>query len=138
MLQIISAADDSVEMDADAGFTTLIAFGIDEDFICGASCGDSAVLLLNGDETVLLTEHQRKNPPVGSSAAQPVGFSQKLTAPWKVLAMSDGVWKFANWNAIIEHSRSLSDTNLILKLRETVADEANRLPDDFTIALFES
>lgn len=137
-LQILSSADDAVEADASAGFTTLIAFCIGEDFICGASCGDSAILLLHNDKPILLTENQRKSPPVGSSAAQPVGFSQKLEAPWKVLAMSDGVWKFVGWDAMTENCRSFDGTNLILKLRELAAGNANKLPDDFTIALFES
>lgn len=137
-VQVASVADDTAEADIEAGFTTLIALCIDEDTVCGASCGDSAVLLMNSDKPILLTENQRKNPPVGSGDAQPTSFSQKLKAQWKLLVMSDGVWKFVGRDSIIKTCHTANGTDLILSLRESAAGQSGKLPDDFSMALFES
>lgn len=136
--QVIGTADDAVATDKSAGYTTLIALCVSDKKVCGASCGDSAVLLFNNGTISILTEHQRKNPPVGSSASQPIAFEAKLSPSWKLLIMSDGVWKFAGWDTIHDQCREFDGTELIVKLRTLAAGHNNKLPDDFTIALFEA
>ena len=62
---IVSAADEAVCEEDAAGFATLINLCVSEYQLCGASCGDSSALLLSGGREWMLTENQRKNPPVG-------------------------------------------------------------------------
>ena len=58
-------------------------------------------MICSAGETIQeLTSSQRKNPPVGSGGAIFVPFACRLIRPWQVLAMSDGVWKYAGWEAI--------------------------------------
>src|SRR5204863_3743246 len=99
---ILQRADATVSATAGAGFTTLAAFALTNKHICGASCGDSAVVLFNaGDLAQFLTSGQRKNPPIGSGGAVGVSFAANLSSPWTVLAMSDGVWKYAGWENVL-------------------------------------
>ncbi len=64
--------------------------------------------------------------------------SAKLEGCWKLLAVSDGVWKFAGWEAIAERCRAETGEALISSLRElAVANTGGRLLDDFSIILIE-
>jgi serine/threonine protein phosphatase PrpC len=136
---LLGAADGAVEADPEAGFTTLVGFCVCGTELAGASSGDSALLLIRGALAVELTKDQTKNPPVGSGAATFVPFGAALRTPWKVLAMSDGVWKYARWENITEAAKRQSGNDLI----DALAAKA-RLPgsgkfqDDFTVVVIES
>ena len=133
---IVSAADEAVSEDDAAGFCTLISLSVSEREIWGASCGDSGILLLNGEQVLLLTEHQHKNPPVGSSAAYPVAFNAKLKPGWKLLAVSDGVWKYVGWTTISQAASRNQGSEIIVALRQTALDATGgKMQDDFTVAL---
>ncbi len=132
------AVDRNVSLDSDAGYATFIGLALIPSFVIGISCGDSAVALLLGDKFVQLTEHQQKNPPIGSGAARLTPFSARLDDTWKMLMMSDGVWKFAGWEAIIEMCRAEEEQALISSLREVaVSSTGGRLLDDFSVILIE-
>ena len=134
----LTQADRAVFADKEAGFTTLLGFYLTEDLIIGASSGDSAVLVKSGSlEAFEATQHQYKNPPVGSGGARFVPFAEKLQTPWSVLAMSDGVWKYAGWKQLIEAVSSLQGQTLIDHLQEQARLKNGRFPDDFTLTLFE-
>ncbi len=125
-----------VSQDADAGFTTLVGFCVASPMVVGASCGDSAAVLIQGDDQVQLTGQQRKNPPIGSGSAAVTPFVQSLRGQWKLLVMSDGVWKYAGWPTVIKHACDTSGESLFQRLREAAALPAtNELQDDFTIVL---
>jgi PPM family protein phosphatase len=135
---IVNAADEGVAEAPSAGYTTLVCLGVSKERLCGASCGDSAALLITEGQTYLLTERQVKNPPIGSSAAQPVAFTAALGRAWKVLVMSDGVWKYVGWERLEELARQLEGEALLTALRQTVASGwGGKLPDDFTLALLQ-
>ena len=130
--------DRSVMRVPDAGFATLVGAAVTPEFVAGASCGDSAAGLLLGDKFVLLTERQQKNPPVGSGAARFTPFSARLTEPWKLLFMSDGVWKYAGWDGIIGLCRSVNGQSLVSSLRDMATGATDgRLMDDFSVILIE-
>ncbi len=136
--EILRAADAGVRNRADAGFTTLVCLGVTENYICGASCGDSAAFLLSGGRDYLLTENQRKNPPIGSGAALPVAFGARAQTPWKLLVLSDGVWKYIGWEAVAAAAAQYPGEELAAALRqEVISASGGRLPDDFSLALFE-
>jgi serine/threonine protein phosphatase PrpC len=135
----LAQADRAVFAEKEAGFTTLLGFYLKEDLMIGASSGDSAVLVKTGSlEAFQVTQNQYKNPPVGSGGARFVPFVERLKAPWSVLAMSDGVWKYVGWKTLIETIASLRGQALIDKLQEQARLTSGRFPDDFTIVLFES
>ncbi len=133
---VVGAADETVCEDDAAGYCTLVSLGVSEREVWGASCGDSGALLLSGGRDLLLTEDQRKDPPVGSSAARPVAFSARLTPGWTLLVVSDGVWKFVGWEHIAEMAAQKQGQELIAALRGAAWDASGgRLPDDFSVAL---
>lgn len=135
---VLHAADRAVAADADAGYTTLVAFGLIGDFLIGASNGDSAVLVVSAGRATEVTAGQRKNPPVGSGGAAVVPFGAALTRPWAVLAMSDGVWKYAGWDVLIEAATTWRGEELLARLQAAVRSPGSgAFPDDFTAVLFE-
>lgn len=136
---ILRNADKAVADADEAGYTTLIAFCLTETMLCGASSGDSAVAVLNaGQPPCILTKHQMKNPPVGSSGAVFVPFSMHLVPPWTVLAMTDGVWKYAGWDSIFAIAAEGNGEAILHKLREKAAlPRTGALQDDFTLVVFQ-
>jgi PPM family protein phosphatase len=136
----LADADDAVSANPLAGFTTLVALSVEGDTVRGASCGDSAAVAVWGDGLIrLLTAAQHKNPPVGSGEAVFAPFELELARPWKVLLLSDGVWKYASWERVWASAAKLSGDELLEDLQR-----AARLPatgefqDDFTAVLLES
>lgn len=132
-------ADAAVAADPEAGFTTLVALAVEGDYLSGASCGDSAALAVSGGETLrLLTSRQFKNPPVGSGEADFVPFELELIRPWRVLVMSDGVWKYASWERVWDFAVRLSGDELIAELQDAARlKSTGEFQDDFTVVLLE-
>jgi serine/threonine protein phosphatase PrpC len=136
---LLRRADQAVRDDPAAGFTTLVGLGLVRNRVVGASSGDSAALLVCGECAVELTARQRKNPPVGSGAAEAVPFAAALSAPWKLLAMSDGVWKYVGWDRIIEAARREHGASLVAALQRSARlPRSGRFQDDFTVVVLES
>ena len=138
--EILHHADEAVMADPEAGFTSLVGFAAgDGSGITGASCGDSAVLVACDGATQVITDHQYKNPPVGSGDANFVPFHGAIAPRRSILAMTDGVWKFAGWDSIADAACEKRGQPLI----DALASRA-RLPgsgkfqDDFTLLVLES
>lgn len=136
---ILRDIDKAIAEAPGAGYTTLIAFCLRETMLCGGSSGDSAVLVQNaGQPPRILTKHQMKNPPVGSRGAIFVPFSMRLVHPWTVLAMTDGVWKYAGWDSIFAVASEGASETIIHKLRQKSAlPRTGGLQDDFTLVVFQ-
>lgn len=136
---IVATADEAVRVDPDAGYTTLVALAASPKWLAGASSGDSAAMLVMNDRTIELTAKQHKNPPVGSGAAEPISFQMALKAPWKLLAMSDGVWKYVGWERIIETAQRTGGQPLIDNLQALARlPTSGQFQDDFTIVVLEA
>jgi PPM family protein phosphatase len=87
----------------------------------------------------VLTSRQFKNPPVGASDADFVPFELELVPPWRVLVMSDGVWKYASWDRVWDCAARLSGEELIAALQTAARlQTTGEFPDDFTVVLLES
>lgn len=138
--EILHQADDAVLADPDAGFTSLISFAAgDGTDIVGASCGDSAVLVACDGATQIVTDHQYKNPPVGSGDATFVPFHGAKGPRRSILAMTDGVWKFAGWDAIVDAVCEIHGQPLIESLAARARlKSSGGFPDDFTLLVLES
>ena len=99
--KILGVADRATRDLPVAGATTLVALCITDSLVCGAASGDSAAVLLNiHDQYHELTAQQTKNPPVGSGQAHFTPFCERLSNPWSVLLMSDGLWKYIGWHCV--------------------------------------
>jgi PPM family protein phosphatase len=135
----LRTADERVQADRDAGYTTLIGFAVSGGRIVGASNGDSAVWLVDGAGRIVdLTDRQAKNPPVGSGGARPTPFEADLPASWLVLAMSDGVWKYVGGDRLRELLRGSRGRELLDTLREQARlPRGGGLSDDFTAVLLQ-
>lgn len=132
--QLLIHTDQSLRVNVDAGFTTLIAFAVMPNQLCGAANGDSALMAVTPGEIKILSEGQMKNPPVGSGRASAFGFNLALPSPWTILAMTDGVWKFAGWDQIQNKALELHDPNAIIEsIRGAAAHILGALQDDFTL-----
>jgi hypothetical protein len=135
---ILRSADQAVEANSAAGFTTLVGLAVVRNQVVGASCGDSAALLVSGERVTELTAGQRKNPPVGSGNAVAVPLTAALDSDWRLFAMTDGVWKYVGWDRLVGAARRQRGAELIADLQGM-----GRLParggfsDDFTIVVLE-
>lgn len=133
---LLPEADRAVAADPEAGFTTLVGFCVRRNRVVGASCGDSAVLLVSRAGAAVLTDGQPKNPPVGSGSAAFAEFTAEPGDDWRVLAMSDGVWKYAGWDRVRDAVRSLDGAAALARMRADAALPATGgLQDDFTAVL---
>jgi hypothetical protein len=136
---LLRLADEAVAMDRKAGYTTLVGFSVVNGQLRGASSGDSAVLaVVKAQQVHELTANQVKNPPVGSGAAVFTPFGLRLQHPWMVLAMSDGVWKYAGWErvgaiALRERGQALLDE----LQKATRLPASGKFQDDFTVVMLE-
>jgi hypothetical protein len=135
---ILRQADAAVAADAAAGFTTLVGLCVCRNVVVGASTGDSAALLISDGKPHHMTVAQHKNPPVGSGGAAAVPFAAALTEPWRVLVMSDGVWKYVGWERLIEVACRANGPAVIAELQQAARlPGSGRFQDDFTVVALE-
>ncbi len=136
-MDLLQATDQAVASTSKAGFTTIVAFCVSDGWICGVSNGDSAAVLFQaGNAGVVLTAHQHKNPPVGNGDAVFMPFAAELLLPWSVLAMTDGVWKYAGWDKILRCSVDDTGPEICDALRDSAKmQRTGTLQDDFTVVV---
>lgn len=135
---LLVEADAAVAADPAAGLTTLIGLCVAADRVAGASCGDSAAFLLSAGVPTVLTARQFKNPPAGSGDATFVPFEAELARPWRLLVMSDGVWKYAGWDKITAAAVRPGGPDVLAELQAAARLRGTgEFPDDFTLVLVE-
>lgn len=135
---LLRKVDDAVRLDANAGFTTFIGLCALGNRVVGVSSGDSAALLVSENQACELTRGQCKNPPVGSGSAVPVSFEMAAVAPWRLLAITDGVWKYVGWEHLIAVAQREQGAALLSKLQRAARlPGSGKFQDDFTIVLLE-
>jgi serine/threonine protein phosphatase PrpC len=136
--ELLTAADAAVAADPGAGFTTLVGLVAWDGGVSGGSCGDSAALLVDSDGPAVLTAHQFKNPPVGSGEALFVPFAVEIARPWRLVVMSDGVWKYAGWDRVTDAAGRLGGDDLLAELQAAARLRGSgRFPDNFTAVVVE-
>ena len=135
---IFQMADEAVRTEPAAGFTTLVGLCVSQDWLVGAANGDSAAVLLCGGQVTELTHGQHKNPPIGSGGILPVPFSVSMSVPWRLLVMSDGVWKYASWERVFASPGQMSGAELLVELQQAARlPRTGQFQDDFTVVLLE-
>jgi hypothetical protein len=106
--------------------------------VSGASCGDSAAVLFGPQQSSeMLTARQFKDPPVGSGGADAVPFFVHLQSPWTLLAMSDGVWKYAGWENILNLDPARRVEEIVAAILARARMRNGGLQDDFTLVAFQ-
>jgi len=138
-LSWLQVVDEAVRQDSVAGYCALVALAVSETSVIGASCGDCAALAYGaGQEPKVLTSRQRKNPPVGSGAADFTPFAFSLVSPWTVLLCSDGVWKYTGWDLLTSLDPQQPGEVIIEALRRrAVLPRTGDLQDDFTLVVMQ-
>jgi hypothetical protein len=122
-----------VARDDAAGLTTLVALCVRAGKLCGGSSGDSGAVVHSAGASVILTRHQFKDPPVGSGEAVFVPFTARLASPWSVLALTDGVWKYAGWDHVLQLAGQPGPALIAALRRRATLPGSGGLPDDFTL-----
>ena len=124
----------------EAGLTTLVGFCATHIGVCGASNGDSAAVLATAaGRATVLTKRQPKNPPVGSGAAAWATFEARTSGSGLLAAMTDGVWKYAGWGAVLKALTEASGPACMERLAAAAClPGSGGLQDDFTLVLLES
>ena len=135
---VLRHVDLAVELDATAGFTTLVALGLTPNRVVGVSSGDSVAIAVASGGASEVTAGQPKNPPVGSGTAVGRTFDRPLEAPWRVALMTDGVWKFAGLDRVLALVRNTTPDVLLSELQMTARRHGTGdYYDDFTLAVID-
>ena len=138
-VRLLRSVDNAVSTEPAAGYTTFVGLCCTPNRVTGISSGDSAAVLLSQGGPVVLTRNQHKNPPIGSGDAVGVPFQESLIAPWRLLAMTDGVWKYVGWQRLIESARVHAGARLIDELQSAARlPGSGRFQDDFTVVVMEA
>lgn len=128
--------DRALAQEETCGETTCVAFRHQDGKIIGASVGDSAGYVLFDNGIVELTENQYQKPLLGSGSAIPVGFSHAVSAG-RVLVCSDGLWKYASYQSMIETAKMRDASEVPQRLIDMVRLTSGGLQDDVSIVLCE-
>lgn len=72
-------------------------------------------------------------------AAAVVPFAAAVTEPWRVLVISDGVWKYVGWDRVVEIASRAHGPAVIAELQESARlPSSGRFQDDFTLVVLEA
>jgi serine/threonine protein phosphatase PrpC len=127
--------DQQIVQDKTAGETTAIVLQIHKDQLIGASVGDSATWLINGNEVDDLTQQQQRKPLLGSGHATPKAFRHQLTTGFLLIA-SDGLVKYLSVDTIVKQLNKTRElTQCAQQLIALVRYPSGQLPDDVTVVL---
>lgn len=132
----VSVADEAVEAEDEAGYTTLIVIGVEANQVIGASVGDSQIWHIGESGVVELSERQRKNLPLGSGAALGTPFRVTVQEGEQILLMSDGVFRWVCIEDLIQTCRKEDDNSVLAcLLAHQQPDSDGCLPDDWSAVL---
>lgn len=132
--QLLTEIDKNLSDDAVAGETTLVALAILDGRVTGASVGDSGAWLIAQRSLRVLTDRQRAKPFLGSGAAFPVGFREKVNDD-VLLVATDGLLKYSGEEGICDIVRQHDLPEASQRLVEMVRLRSGSLWDDTSVAL---
>jgi PPM family protein phosphatase len=133
---MLSEADHQLYVHPLTGETTAVIMAITEDFVCGASVGDSSAFLLENENDIELTAKQWKKPLLGSGIAVPTAYGP-LPLTGILLLATDGLTKYAQRANIHQIVLNNNIEQASHQLIESVRYPSGDLPDDVTVILCE-
>jgi uncharacterized protein len=113
--------------------TAVIAIVSDRE-IFGASVGDSGASLFTSDQTIDLTENQKKKPRIGSGQAQPVSF-RHARPPGTLVLATDGLINHLSRDQVRDVLREENAQEAATGLIEDLLGRFGSLMDDTTAIL---
>lgn len=126
--------DARVTADAGAGESTAVAGQVGDGRIVGASVGDSEAWTIGPDFVERLTADQNRER-LGSGRARAVAFEAEFTAGAVLVIASDGLFRGASADAIVEAVRAGVDARA---LAEVARGRSGRLYDDVGVVVIGS
>jgi serine/threonine protein phosphatase PrpC len=136
--RFLTQADKIVAEDDESGETTGVIAQVSDDGrrIVGASIGDSEAWFVTPDGLFDLTETQRKKPFLGSGGAGAVPFTLPTPDPGGTLLIaSDGLFKYADQERIIEAVRSPDLEDAATALVDSARLRSGSFSDDIAVLL---
>lgn len=131
----LSDVDAALDRDRRAGETTAVVAWVSATHIVGASAGDSSLVLLAEDAELDLTAHQHLKRRLGSGRALPVCFSASVSAPFRLLAGTDGLFHHTAEGAWVAAAR-MPDLDVAAdRLLSLPRMKSGGYPDDVGFAL---
>lgn len=127
----LSRLDIAVAADANAGESTSVVGAVYAGRILGASVGDSEAWVIDSTSVHRLTEHQHR-ARLGSGEAMPVAFEGMLVPDSALVVASDGLFRGASADAIVDAVRTGADAR---ELAEVARGRSGRLYDDVGIVV---
>ncbi|MBW3637452.1 MAG: protein phosphatase 2C domain-containing protein [Armatimonadetes bacterium] len=120
--------------DAQAGETTAIIAAVGEDFVAGASVGDSSAWLIGAEDWFDLTGNQTRKPFLGFGGASPMPFLARWSGQTLLLA-TDGLTKYADWQHLAQIARGAEIETAADELIAAVRLPSRAFPDDVSCIL---
>lgn len=121
--------DRSIQTDRSLGESTAVVCVVEEEFVGGISVGDSEAIMVGPNAVVDLTRGQKRKPLVGSARVEPHAFFVRRTTG-TVLLGTDGLFKYARQDRIIEVVRRAPFRGLLDELVAAVRLPSGSLQDD--------
>jgi serine/threonine protein phosphatase PrpC len=134
-VDLLSRADALLEADHDAGEATGVVVVVTEDFLVGASGGDSGAWVVHTEGTIDdLTVRQHRKLRLGSGRARPVSFSRPGLAG-TLLVATDGLLNYARREKIAALALQADLDRVARDLIELVRLPGGGLQDDVGVVL---
>lgn len=92
--ELLRQADAMLDSDRTCGETTAVVVAVSGGRLVGASCGDSAAWVVEGDAYDDLTARQHRKRRLGSGRAEPVAF-ERASFVGTLLVATDGLFSYA-------------------------------------------
>lgn len=129
-------ADAALFKESHGGLTTTVVVEIRENYVLGASVGDSGAWMISESGIVDLTAGQSRKPLVGSGDARPTAFGP---IPWRgrLLVATDGIFKYARHDVIADRALNGFLDDAADALLNAVRLPNGRLQDDAALILVE-
>jgi PPM family protein phosphatase len=134
-VSLLQWMDQIMARDGSAGETTCALAVVTEEWIYGASVGDSGVWVIGESQFTDLTKAQSRKPFVGSGSAWPILFAHKQTFAERLLLATDGLLKYSSSDRIIAACRNQDHVEATRGLINLVRYPSGSLPDDVTVIL---
>jgi serine/threonine protein phosphatase PrpC len=131
---LLADVDGLLSEDPASGETTAVVACVSSRGIAGASVGDSEAWLVGAGGVDDLTEDQHRKPCLGTGAAFPVPFGPRPLSGTLLLG-SDGLFKYADPDAIAAAARDEDLEHATARLLELVRLPSGALPDDVAVIL---
>jgi serine/threonine protein phosphatase PrpC len=116
------------------GQSTVVVVELIGNRMFGASVGDSEAWVVSEEEVLAVTSSQRRKPLMGNGTARPAPLAA-VELQGCLLVATDGLFKYARRQTIIDVIRANSGDNALTMLVKAASLPGGKLQDDIAIVL---